>query len=119
MDMGYRRPRNLVFGLLVLVAVWWSQGTSGSAATSPRVVRGQVSATGAASGAEGWRVSHPDTGVYRIRVSGSDGRVDVPGWSVAADVTVVPLGDDVAEIRFHAPEGPIDTDFEFVAAVER
>lgn len=117
--MGFRRPRYLIFGLLVLVAVVWSQGTSGSQPVRADVVRSDVTAAGRPTDGPGWKVGHPTTGVYRIEVPGSAGALDVVAWRAPADVMIVPLGGDRAEVRFVADGEPIDTDFEVVAARSR
>lgn len=117
--MGLYRPRYLVFGLLVLVAVLWSQGTSGSEPVRSRTERGEVSASGAVTGAEGWQVVHRAPGVYRVVVAHDDPTFDVPAWNLSADVTILPLGNGAADIEFRAGNLPVDTDFELLITIDR
>jgi hypothetical protein len=113
--MGHR-PRSLVVGVVVLVAVLWSAGTASSSQPVHRaVVRGSVQADGRPDGAPvGWRVAHPAPGRYQVTVAAPKATLEVPIWDSVADVTVRPMGGGTNEISFSRDGFPVDADFSFV-----
>lgn len=113
--MGFRRPRTLLLGLAVGAAALGGQHVGASAPAGSRVLHGTVSASGLAPASPAWRVEHPGDGVYRVVVLGADIEVDVPEWDRAADVTIVPMGRGIVELRFTQGRTRVDTDFSFVA----
>jgi hypothetical protein len=115
------RPRSLVVGAVVLVAVLWSAGTASSSqpAHAPAVVRGAVESSGAATVPGPWHVEHPSKGVYRITVAAERTTLEVPLWDGVADVTVIPLGRGANEVRFSHDRSRVDTAFAFVALSHR
>jgi hypothetical protein len=118
--MGRGRPRHLVIGLLVAVAVLRGAGTAASQPARPTVVHGEVGPSGEASPPQGsWRVVHPSAGTYRIHLPDHDVKLDVASWDAVADLTIVPLGHGSSEVRFRLDGQPVDTAFAFVAIVRR
>lgn len=101
-------------------AVLVPTAAAGSTAPPAITVDGAVLADGTPQGVpDGWVVTHPAPGVYRL-VSGEPRMtVDVPRWDVVADVTIVPLGSGGDEIRFIDQGLGVDSDFSFTATVPR
>ena len=116
--MGRRPIRVLLsgVGLAAVLGGWFVAGDEAPAASQPTpraVVRGEVVDPAApVSGGEGWQVEHLEPGLYVVTASG---RVEVQSWDAAADVQVVPLAGDKAEVRFDVADTPIDTSVTFLA----
>jgi hypothetical protein len=58
-------------------------------------------------------------GAYRVRLPEGSVSLDVPRWDAVADVTVLPLGRGVNEVRFDLDGKPVDSGFAFVAVSRR
>ncbi|MCU1373148.1 MAG: hypothetical protein JWO68_434 [Actinomycetia bacterium] len=112
--MGLGRPHHLVVGLVVVVGVLWNPMAASSRPARPRVVHGEVG-PGVAVAHDGWRVTHPSAGVYRIHLARSEVELDVPSWDAVADVIITPMGHGTNEVRFSYGGEPLDTPFTFVA----
>ena len=106
-----------VLGVLVPATAAARGGGSPGPVTEP--VRAIVTADGlAADLAPGWGVTHPITGVYRVRGPRS-AAVDVSRWDAVADLVIVPLGRGETEIRFSIAGRPVDTAFSVEAVAGR
>jgi hypothetical protein len=118
--MGRRRPHPLLLAAAVLVAVLASTGVAASQPVRASVHRGAVDATGRPTIApDGWRVTHPAKGRYRVVVDGDDVSLDVRNWDAVADVTVLPAGHGANEVRFSTDGRPTDSAFGFVTVAHR
>jgi hypothetical protein len=114
--MGRRRPHPLLLAAAVLVAVLGSAEVASSQPARSAVHRGAVDADGHPTlTPEGWRVTHPTEGTYRVVVDGDDVRLDVRNWEAVADVIVLPAGHGANEVRFSVDGRPTDSAFGFVA----
>ena len=89
--------------------------------TSTERVGGGVAADGTSAGLPpGWTAARVTDGVYRLATdTGRVEAVDVVRWDAVADVTVTPLDDHRAEIRFSSGSLTVDSGFSFDATVER
>jgi len=115
-----RRPRSLVLGAVVVVAVLWSTAAAASQPAHPGVVRGAVDASGAPTAPAGpWHVDHTAPGTYRVRLADDGASLEVRRWDAVADVAVLPLGRGVNEVRFDVDGEPVDSAFAFVVLRHR
>lgn len=100
--------RRLLAGALVVTAVILIPGVAASDPVPART--GAAAADGTVTDGA-WQVEHVSLGVYRIVGS----HVDVTRWDAATDVTILPIGGGVVEVRFGDDAHRVDSGFSFVA----